>query len=63
MSVEIIYKKKSPNKKSSNHILFVDEKFDISSLKKHILGTEYSFISDLIKIRDLKKRIFIFDIS
>ena len=63
MSVQITYKNKILKKNTHNLVLFVDEKFSISNLKKHILSTEYSLISDLIKIKDQKKKIAVFDIS
>ena len=49
MTVQINYKNSGSKKNSSNLILFVDEKFNISGLKKHISDTEFSYISDLIK--------------
>ena len=63
MSIAINYKNILMKKNSSNLVLFVDEKFNILSLKKHILGTEYSFISDLLRVKDLKKSIINFDIN
>ncbi len=63
MSVKIIYKKNLSKKNFSNEVLFIDEKFNISSLKKHILSSEYSYISDLIKSSDLQKKILTFDYS
>ncbi len=63
MSIQIIYKKKLPRKSNGNLILFIDEKFDISTLKKYILSSEHSFVSDLIKNRDTDKEILVFDIS
>ena len=63
MSVKINYKNSSVKKNSSNLVLFSDEKFNISALKKHISSTEYSYISDLIKTRDLKKKILSFDLN
>ena len=63
MSVIIKYKNSNSKKNSSNLVLFVDEKFNISSLKKHILGSEYSFIYDLLKTKDNKKKILTFDIN
>ena len=63
MSILINYKKNFSKKTSSNTILFVDEKYNISGLKKHILSSEYIFISDLIKTRDIKKKILTFDLS
>ena len=62
MSIEIIYKINSKKKKISNTIFFVDENLSIPHLKKHLLKTEYSFISDLLKTRG-KKKILDFDIS
>ena len=63
MPVTINYKDNSSKKKASNLILFSDEKFTISSLKKYISNNEYQYISDLIKTRDLKGKIQSFDIS
>ena len=63
MSITINYKNISNNKNNSNAILFVDEKFNVLNIKKHISSSEYSFISDLIKKTDLKKKIVTFDIS
>ena len=56
MSITINYKTRLTTKKSINRVFFVDEKFSILSLKKHILGSEYSFISDLLKTKDKKKK-------
>jgi len=63
MTVQINYKNSSSKKNSSNLVLFVDEKFNINGLKKHILSSDYNYISDLIKKRDEKKKIIAFDIS
>ena len=43
--------------------MFVDEKFNLSGLKKHITISEYSFIFDLLKTQDVKKKILSFDFS
>ena len=48
MTVKINYKNKALNNTLRNLILFTDEKFNINGLKKHILNSEYSYISDLI---------------
>ena len=53
----------SKKKNSSNKVFFVDEKFNISTLGKHISKSEYSFIQDLLKTRDNKKKILSFDCS
>jgi leucyl aminopeptidase len=63
MSVQIIYKNRSSKRKNYNLVLFVDEKFNISSLKKHVSGTEFSLLSDLLKSKDLNNRIIEFDIN
>ena len=63
MSVKINYKNNSSNKNPSNVVLFTDEKFSTIGLKKQISNAEYSFISDLVKTKNLKKEIISFDIS
>ncbi len=62
MTVKITYRNEISKKNPQNLILFVDEKFNISGLKKHILSSEFTFISDLLKTKDLKKKIINFDI-
>ena len=63
MSISISYNNSFSKKNSTNLVLFVDEKFNISTLKKHIQSNEYRFISDLIKTKDSKKKILIFDLN
>ncbi len=63
MSVTINYKNNSSKLNSSNLIMFSDENFNISPLKKHISSSEHNFIKDLIKTMDIKKKILSFDIS
>ncbi len=63
MAVQINYKKNLIKKNGINSIFFVDEKFNISGLKKHISSSEYSYVKDFIKIKDLKKKVLKFDIS
>ena len=58
MSIKINYKKGLSKKNSSNLIMFVDEKFNLSGLKKHISVSEYSFIFDLLKTQDVKKKFY-----
>ena len=52
MNIKIAIKNKGFNKSYENLILFVDEQFNISSLKKHISKSEHSFILDLLKIKE-----------
>ena len=63
MNIRINFKNQVFNKSSGNLILFVDEKFNISSLKNHISSSEYTYIFDLLKTRDLKKKIITFEIN
>ena len=63
MSVNIYYTNKTSNKSSSNFVLFVDDKFNITNLKKYLSKTELSYINDLLKNNDLKKNMFLFEIN
>ena len=63
MSIKINYSKKTQNKQLSNVVLFTDEKFNISKIIKYIPHSEYSYIKDLLKTSDLKKKIFVFEVS
>ena len=63
MSVIINYKKKLLKNNSFNLILFVDEDYNLSKLKKIIAKNEYSFILDLIKSKNQKKEIITLDIN
>ena len=63
MTVQINYKNSNSKKNSSNLVLFVDEKFNISGLKKEISNSEFSYISDLLKTSDLKKDLLFFEIN
>ena len=63
MSVKINYIKKTPSKTTSNLVLFSNEKFNLSSLKKYLSNTEFSYINDLLKTNDLKKNLFVFEVN
>ena len=63
MSIQINYKTNSFNKSSNNLVLFVDENFKISGLKKYISNNEFSYISELLKNSDLKKNLLFFEIN
>jgi leucyl aminopeptidase len=63
MSIQINYKNSNQKKPAANLVLFTDEKFNISSLKKHISAVEFSYISDLLKTSDLKKNLLFFEIN
>ena len=63
MSIQINYKSLYLNKNLNNFVLFVDENFNITGLKKYLLKSDYYFIDDLLKINDKKKDIIFFDIN
>jgi leucyl aminopeptidase len=63
MSIQINYKKNGLKKPSTNLVLFVDEKFNISPIKKHISNAEFSYINDLLKNNDLKKNLLFFEVN
>ena len=63
MTVQINYKSSNSKKISTNHVLFVDEKYNISGLKKYFSNSEFSYISDLLKNSDLKKDLLVFEIN
>ena len=61
MNIKVNFKKKTLNNSNANLILFADEKFKITGLKKYISNSEYSYISDLLNKRDVKKKIITFN--
>jgi leucyl aminopeptidase len=63
MTIQINYKNSGLKKPSNNLVLFVEENFNISGLKKYISGAEFSYISDLLKNSDLKKNLLFFDVN
>ena len=63
MSIQINYKNSVLKKDLTNLILFVDEKFKTSDLKKYVSNSEFSYISELIKSSDLKKNLLLFEIN
>ena len=62
MSIKINFLK-TKIKPSSNLILFTDEKFRITKLKKYLTNNEFSFVSDLLKSSDLKKSLLVFELN
>ncbi len=63
MSIQINYKNSVLKKDLTNLILFVDEKFSTSDLKKYVSNSEFSYISELIKSSDTKKDLLLFEIN
>ena len=62
MSIQVSYTK-STIKPSGNVVFFVDEKFNSKSFKKFTSSIELSYINDLLKSCDLKKKILIFELN
>ena len=63
MPIQINYKDNSSKKTTTNLVLFTDEKFNISNLKKFISNSEFSYINDLSKTIDLKKNLYVFEVN
>ena len=57
MSIQIIYSKKILNKTKSNLVLFSDDKFNVKSLSNYLSKSELTYIHDLLKTSNLKKKI------
>ena len=55
MTIKINYTNKTINKLASILVLFCDEKYSISGIKKYISNAEFSYINDLIRTIDIKK--------
>ena len=63
MSIKISYSNKTLSKSLSNLILFTNDKFNISGIKKNLSNHEFSYINDLLKTSDLKKNLLVFEIN
>ena len=60
MTVQINYKNSFLKKSLFNPIFFVNEKFNLEGLKKNITINEYSYISELLKTRNIIKKDILF---
>tara|TARA_B100000700_G_scaffold309198_1_gene387874 strand:- start:147 stop:1604 length:1458 start_codon:yes stop_codon:yes gene_type:complete len=63
MSIKINYLNKSSSQPTANLVLFSDEKFNLKGLKKYLLNSEFSYIEDLLKTSDLKKKLLVFELT
>ena len=63
MPIKIKYLTKTSSEPSANLVLFSNEKFNINGLKKYLSNSEFSYINDLLKTSDLKKNLFVFEVS
>ena len=63
MNVVINYKNINSKKSAINQVLFVDENFNITKCKKFFSNKEFIFVTDLLKSKDLKKKLISLDLS
>ena len=56
MSIKISYKNETSKSKFVNLVFFVNEKYNLLSLKRHFTKSEYEFICDLLKFQNLSKK-------
>ena len=63
MSIQINYKNSVTKKNLQNFVFFVDENFKLDALKGHVSKPDFSFVHDLLKIKDKKSQILSFDIN
>ena len=63
MSIKINFKNNITKRNSANLVLFTDEKFNTSTIKRYTSSSEFSYIADLLKTSDLKKNLFVFELN
>jgi leucyl aminopeptidase len=63
MSIKVNHSNKASEKSSNNIVLFTEEKYNINDLKRYLSSPELSYISDLLKACDLKKKLLVFEIN
>ena len=63
MTVKISYKNNFDKKIPTNYVIFIEENFSISDLQKKISKNEHSFVLDLLKSKNQKKKIIELDIN
>ena len=63
MSIVISYKKNIAKSTIRNLLYFVDDKYNISGIKKSFTKLESKFIGEFLKSQNLSKEIISFDLS
>ncbi len=63
MPIKITYSNNTKNKNLSNLILFSNEKFEVKYIKKFLSKNDFSYINDILKTSELKKKILVFEVS
>ena len=56
MTVKIKYSNSSPKSFKTSLVLFTNNKLNISNLKRYLSKEEFSYINDLLKSADSKKK-------
>ena len=63
MTIKINHKNISLKKPQKNLVLFTDDNFTVKPLRKFVSSAEYTYIYDLLKVCDLKKKILVFELN
>ena len=60
MSIKISYSSNSIKKIKENLVLFSNDRFNLNTLKKYISKAEFTYINDILKHSDIKKKFICF---
>ena len=60
MPINIDYSKKKISKFDLNLVLFCNDKLNTGNIKKYLTDTELSYVTDLLKTADKKRKIYLF---
>ena len=60
MTVQILFKNID---NSNNQLLFVEEWHNIKTIRKHVSSADFSYIKEILKNNDLKKKILSLDLN
>ncbi len=63
MTVQVSHINKANIKSSYNQVIFINKNLDINNLKKNFTRDERIFIKDILKKKNNKKDIFLFNVS
>ena len=63
MPIKIDFLKKKISKLELNTVLFCNGELNTGNIKKYLSKNETTYINDLLKTSDPKKKIYIFEIS
>ena len=63
MSLKINYSRATNNKITTNVIIFCNENFNSNNIKNYLSNPEFSYISDLLKVSDIKKNLLVFELN